>query len=401
MLLSQTESLLESISDRRLLELNVNFKSGASSLELRPQLEALYPVETCLAILECWSTRQRFTDKFEQIDQWLLAREAAEQATPSVVARWRANFLAQRFPDFTKLTEIGCGIGGDTVFLSQFFEVNAFEADHSRALLARANVKNLGGSARIHLQEIDFTSLEGELLYLDPARRGHKRVFQPEQWTPKLSEILKFAECSKFQAVVIKCAPGLDLSVLPENSEVHFVSVSGELKEAFVVLRRGASSSREAWLLSDSETLRISGDPREIQVGHPEVGNFLHNPDPAIVRAAALFPLAESLQSKIVHPKIAYLCGPQVCQDSRATSFEILDTFPLNWKKLKTKLLKLPWSDYEFLKRGTPFSQQDFRKKLEKTHKSMRKRKGPRGSVIVYRDQTDYRVVLGLRVDDR
>ena len=409
----QAQSLVELSTDARVLALASEFQDGASSLALRPKLEAHFSVETCLAILECWSVRERFRSKFDKVDDWLLLREAAEQATPSLVAQWRASFLKQRFPDSRTLTEIGCGIGGDTVFLGRDFLVTSYEADPARAALASANVATItpppastqsgpkkAQSVEICSEEVDFTSLEGDLLFLDPARRTHKRVLNPEEWTPALSEILAFEKTSKFSAICVKCAPGLDLSLLPATAEVHFLSLGRDLKEAFVLLA-GEGRLPTAWVIEGKDTLQLSGSDEEIPSSQPEPGHFLHNPNPAVVRGQALATLCKELDATLVHPKIAYLWGPRPCLSPAAASFLILETFSLNWKTLKKKLLETDWSDYEFLKRGTPFSQQDLRKKLEKTHKSMRQRRGPRGSLVIYRDQDDYRVILGRRLNDR
>ena len=100
-----------------------------------------------------------------------------------------------------------------------------------------------------------------------------------------------------------------------------------------------------------------------------------------------------------MHPKIGYLVGERACQNSTAQSFQILETFPLNWAILKKKLQATGWTEYEYLARGVPFSQTDIRNKLPKLKRRNKKQTAKRGAVIVYRDESDYRVVLGVRVD--
>ena len=98
---------------------------ASSVLEARAFLEQSYDSSTCLAILDCLSCRRRFAHKFEKADQWLLAREASEQASDSRISNWRANAL--RGDGLVELVELGCGLGGDTVALSKQFEVKAWE----------------------------------------------------------------------------------------------------------------------------------------------------------------------------------------------------------------------------------------------------------------------------------
>ena len=383
-------------------------RSGTPELPIRKGLEAHFSPEQCRALLDCLACQLRFAHKFAQAESWLLTRSAAEQASDSRIAEWRAQFL-EALAGGCSLSELGCGIGGDSVFLSRYFCLQTYEANEARSILAQENIAQLGvaGNLKASHPEATVETLEGEILFCDPARRLHKRISNPEEWLPPLSAVARCLQQKRFRLVAIKAAPGVqerDLDCLGGPVDISYISLDGELKEAFLVVGGEAQeqSVRSRAILLDrtnSAPVLLESKQAGLSVGLPQPGGFLHNPDPAILRASALDTLAQQLQAHIVHPKIGYLVGERACQNSTAQSFQILETFPLNWAILKKKLQATGWTEYEYLARGVPFSQTDIRNKLPKLKRRNKKQTAKRGAVIVYRDESDYRVVLGVRVD--
>lgn len=367
------------------------------SLRTRVWLDRSHPSQLSLAILDAAACRLQFSGKFSPSDGWLLTREAAEQATAGSIAAWRADYIKQRFSYCDQAVELGTGIGGDSVYLSRRFQLTGYEQQAARAILAAANLRRLGGDgARVLARRVEPADLEGDLLFVDPARRGQGgRSFDPEAWDPPLSSLLA---PHRFRTVVIKTAPGLDLSVLPDGVEAHFLSLSGDLKEAMLVGGDVAAPSRlNAWLwpLNAAAPLYRQGDDRPVPVRAPAPGDYLLNPDPSLIRARGLGGLAEELEAGAVHPRIAYLCGPRPCGSPWATSFEIVDCWPLDWGRLNSALTGSGWSEFEYLGRGVPFEQAEVLTRLKKGRKRMRGQ--GRGSVIIYRDETGYQVCLARR----
>jgi hypothetical protein len=394
----QVKSLIRALEHPALEDAAKNLSLGKSALEIRAKLEQTFDTETCLAIMDCLSCRQRYSEKFWQPERWLLSREPAEQATDSRIARWRAEVLAESGRG--DLMEMGCGLGGDSVFLSERFRVQALERCPARSELARYNLSQLGSNdAQVVNREVECSTLRGEVLFVDPARRNGSRISRPDQWHPPLKDVVACFRERRFRKVGVKCAPGLLDRELPEEpTTVFFVSIEGQLKEAFLVLAQNSEPKKVAVLINrDTSTpLTLSTRDQAIPITPPAIGSYLHNPDPAILRACALDHLADQLDAGIVHPKIGYLVGPKPCADRCASSFRIVDHFPLNWKILKKKLSSMEWSDYEYLGRGVPFGQPEVRKKLGRL-KPKKGRPSNRGSVIIYRGDTEYTVVMGAR----
>lgn len=379
----------------------LSLERGIPLLTLRKMLEREHDPDQCRALLDCAQARLRFAQKLERAHLWLLTGTAAEQASPWPVAHWRAERLSLLRPAST-VVEFGCGIGGDTVFLTRKLTVRALERCPARALLCSYNVETLGCRDRFTLEGStrELEALEGEVLYCDPARRSHQRLSSFHEWEPPLPRVLSLISTGRFAIVAVKCAPGLDLDLPPLADlrfEASFISVNGELKECFLIAGSGSSAKRAVMLSSEGGapiTLESSGI--EIPPAAPRSGLYLHNPDPAVLRAKALDTLAVGLKAGQPHRKIGYLIGPTPCPDQRAQSFLIEDSFPLKWSHLKKRMSQSGWSEFEYLGRGVPFSQEEVRAKLPR----LKRGKGAvhRGTIVVYREDQGYRVIMARRV---
>ena len=387
----QAKALVEASASGSLQEAWEAHQAGSSDIKLRNTLERAHPPEVCRDILDCLTCRAHFQDKFWRASEWLLTREAAEQASHWLISRWRAQQLSG------DVIEVGCGIGGDAVFLSRSTELTCFEKEASRSLLARHNIETLGGGAVVECREVELKNLKGNILFCDPARRASSRLHNPEDWQPSFSAVTDCFTSGRFDRVLIKTAPGIKdevLEALP-SPETSFVSVNGHLKEAQIQL--GSPGTGKVAVLLNHQTdlpLVYKTTRQTLPIQQPVKGYYLFNPDPAILRADALDHLAQELGAGIVHPKIGYLVGENPALNPACTTFEILETFPLNWNHLKKWLKQSDWNDFEYLGRGVPFSQPEVRKKLPRLKANRPYR---RGSIIIYRTDSGYQVVLALR----
>ncbi len=106
--------------------------SEGNRLRWLERLRAVYGRDHAAAALETALLRQRATAKFARADRLYLTREALEQASGDAIARYRARRLAS----VARLGELGCGIGGDTMALSQVTQVVAVERDELRLRMA-------------------------------------------------------------------------------------------------------------------------------------------------------------------------------------------------------------------------------------------------------------------------
>ena len=162
----------------------------------------------------------------------LFTPDGLEQATRlAVAARHAARYSAA---GASRVADLGCGIGGDAMALAGLgLAVLAVERDEATAALATINLMPFE-QARVRCADALGIDLEAEgvdAVFADPARRaGGRRITDPEQWSPALSELLALRE--SVPALGLKVAPGLDHAAIPDDAHAQWVSVDGAVVEA-------------------------------------------------------------------------------------------------------------------------------------------------------------------------
>ncbi|TAK76837.1 MAG: class I SAM-dependent methyltransferase, partial [Dehalococcoidia bacterium] len=208
--------------------------AGVAAHTIAERLRGAYGPSQARAALALAAGRTAGASKFTDAGRLILDREAAEQATSEVVARW----TARRFAGTRLVADLGCGAGGDALALAEVAPVFAVDRDPARVAMARANAAARGLDARLEVSEGDASDAlpaEVDAVWLDPARRdGSGRTLDPYAWSPPLAEALRIA--STVPRAGIKAAPGLDLVHVPEGCEVEFISHRGGLVEAVLWL---------------------------------------------------------------------------------------------------------------------------------------------------------------------
>ena len=212
------------------------------------------------ALLETALLRRRAAAKFSRADHMFFTREALEQASAEVVARYRAGRYAAA--GLTTVLDLCCGIGGDALALAAGGHVIGVDEDEVRLAMAAHNVAVYEGEGVFRGTCADVLALSPSLLagrgqprpraiFFDPARRDERgeRVYHLAQYRPPVTAVL-----TQWRRAVphmgVKVSPGLDYGEMPAQTEVEFISVDGELREAVLWLgdlRQGAD--RRATLL--------------------------------------------------------------------------------------------------------------------------------------------------------
>lgn len=172
-----------------------------------------------------------------------------------------------------------------------------------------------------------------------------------------------------FRAAGIKVAPGINYQHLPQNSRVTWISDGGELVEAVIWLGELAEQpGREALVLSDGVQIWDPhiGDPtHEAPMAPPqELGEYLYEPDPAIIRSGSVASLADHLGLAPVSHAIAYLTGGKV-SSGFLSRFRVLDVLPFDIKAIRQALTQRDIGRVEIKKRGTDVVPETLRKKLK------------------------------------
>ncbi|MEZ4729095.1 MAG: class I SAM-dependent methyltransferase [Caldilineaceae bacterium] len=343
----------------------------AQTFALLQPLRRDYTASQAGALLSMARLRRRAAAKFPQAANLFFTAEALEQATAWPIAQHRAAWIDAHAPP-GPILDLGCGIGGDLLALAQRRPVIAFDLDPVRIRLAGANVAALGLTEQVQLVEADWTHLlaQGTLptaaaAFADPARRvDGRRIFTLEAMQPPLSQLLRLQR--QLPHLGVKTMPGIQDAEVPPGCGVEFISHEGVCKEAILWFGDLAQHSRWASVSIDQEWVALPGDGAQSPpVGPLAAGDYLHEPDPALIRAGAFCALCDQLQAHLFDPQIAYLVSPVCKTHPLVQSFEIHELHPFNLKLLNRRLQERGYHIVELKKRGVPFQPEELRKRLK------------------------------------
>ncbi|MGV9220057.1 class I SAM-dependent methyltransferase [Arcanobacterium canis] len=329
-----------------------------------------YAPELVSAALTQARLRAAATAKFEPFAQSMMfTPDGLEQSTRLRVSAHHA----KRFRDvgIRSILDVGCGIGGDSLAFSGLgMDVTAIDISPDAAAAASFNLAQFPTTKvyRGDAFSLDLPSFGTDAVWLDPARRANgKRLTSPDQWMPSLSAAISIARM--FRAAGIKVAPGIDYQHLPQDSRVTWISDGGELVEAVIWLGELAEQpGREALVLSDDVQTwdpHVDDPTREAPMLPPqELGEYLYEPDPAIIRSGSVASLADHLGLAPVSHAIAYLTGGKV-SSGFLSCFRVLDVLPFDVKALRRAFTQRDIGRVEIKKRGTDVVPETLRKKLK------------------------------------
>ncbi|AOP54644.1 hypothetical protein BLSMQ_2938 [Brevibacterium aurantiacum] len=276
------------------------------------------------------------------------------------------------------IADLGCGIGADSfAFAGMGAQVTAVDADEVTAAIASFNLRHLANASVEHARAEDIDTTDFDALWFDPARRtvgkGSKsgstaRIFDPEDFSPSLSWVIDKAIAAK--AAGVKLGPALDHSLIPDEAEAQWVSHAGEVVEVCLYFGTARQRPGRSALVMGDRTLLVHEDdlPAEDEEGVGELGQYLLEPDGAIVRAGLVTALCGPLQARRVHPKIAYLTTdvePTGPASAGVTSYEVTDVLPAKIPSLRKALISRGIGKVVIKKRGADIVPDQVRRQLK------------------------------------
>ncbi len=315
------------------------------------------------AVVEQVWLRRRAEAKFSHAGDMLFVRAALEQATREPVAKHRA----RRFAGLARVADLGCGIGGDTLWLAQAADkVYACETNPLRLLFAAHNSTVYGVRHRVQLVQADILRPPVHLpaadaFFADPSRRTEAgRTFNPRQYQPPLAALLAIYAR---HPLGIKLAPGVNFSALPQNAEVEIVSLHGEAKEAVLWTGMLATPgvSRRATLLPSGKTLT---DALPDACPQRALGDFLCEPDAAIIRAGLVKQAGALLGLSLVDAQLAYLSGSKPVDTPLVRCYYVETRLPLKLKIINRYLQANHIRRVNVKQRGTGLSPETVSRQL-------------------------------------
>ena len=226
---------------------------------------------------------------------------SVEQSSSEATAKYKAGLVSGK-----RLIDVTGGMGVDCYYMSRHFEkADYFEQQTEVAETAEFNFEQLSAkNIQVHsensIDSLNNTTLTGDWLYADPARRGSnkEKVVLLADCTP---DILANLDLLLLNApnVLLKTSPLLDIDLavtqLKYVSEVHIVGYEQECKELLFILNKSSKSDQ---ILLKSVILNGSGQvvqaltftrrqENEVIQSFSKPLSFLYEPHPAMLKAGA------------------------------------------------------------------------------------------------------------------
>jgi len=308
--------------------------------------------------------RARGVAKFGPFASSMLFTEAGlEQATRLRVAAMHAG----RFRDagLTNIVDLGCGIGADALAIASLeMDVTAVDIDEVTAAVASFNLAPWPGATVVHADATSVELAPFDGVYLDPARRSaSKRLADPADWTPSLD--FAFGIGAE-KPTGVKLGPGIDRDLIPTGAEAQWISVDRDVVEVGVwfgaVAREGIT--RAALVIGDHGTAELTAPADSPDEAPGTLGEFLYEPDGAVIRARLIGDLARSLGGRMLDPQIAWITADEAHVTPFAQGFRVAETFSFDERKLKQALAARGIGTLEIKKRGIDVDPARLRKKL-------------------------------------
>ncbi len=292
---------------------------------------------------------------------------ALEQCSSEETARYKAD-VAHKWTKAVKhdgeatFADLTGGMGVDFSFMAPMFERSIYiERQHTLCECARQNFEALKING-VETWEGDSMALLDKLphlhlLFIDPARRDSHggRTFAISDSTPDILPILP-RMLRMADIVMIKLSPMLDWHetqrALNESAgnvvrEIHIVASANECKEMLVVLlAQQDDKPMQIFCANDNdifitnEKIEQTAEPTPIISSTDEAlqGEWLYEPNAAIMKAGCFSTLAKRFQMKALSPNSHLFVSHNYMDDFPGRKMHVLGTTTMNKKQLKNSL---------------------------------------------------------------
>ncbi len=319
-------------------------RATGSEFAIQRTLRDEYDAGLVRAALSLHEVRIRANGVLPHAEQLWLTRTGLEQTTHPVVAAHKA----RRFPATVPVLDLCCGIGGDAAALARRGPVTVL--DHDEAMIERCkwNLTVWGCPApRTIVADANNVSVAGEMIHVDPDRRRSRSrpTKRLEQYIPGLTWMQAATRVAAGGA--IKLGPAGNFMQKFPGCEIELISLHGECREATVWFGQLATVEQfRATVLPSGES--IAGDPLGVwSKVAAQPGQFLLDPDPAVVRSGLLDVVCERLNLQRLDDEEEYLTSDKHPESPFVTAFEVIAMLPNNRKRLCQFLRSEPALYYE------------------------------------------------------
>lgn len=367
--MTASPTLLPSAEALRLLDELPTYSPDVDQFALNAQLRkgGARP-EDIRAALTQWGLRYKAARKFGPFArEMLFTADGLQQATRLAVAAEHA----ARFRDagIDNIYDLGCGIGAESMaFGALGMHVTAVDIDPETAGIAAFNLAAL---PTVHVMCADATTIDvapGAGQWFDPARRStnrgtRKRLFNPDDFAPTFSFVL---DAAHRHPTGIKLGPGHPHDAIPTFAEAQWTAVGTEAVE--LALYTGALTKHpgqwSATVITAAGRSTLITDPQIADPAIGDLGEFIYEPNPAVIRSRGIATLAHMLEATLLSREIAYLSSTERHAASFATGYRVVDVLPLKRPPIANYLRTHDIGQLTIKKRGVDIDPAAFRRQL-------------------------------------
>ena len=332
------------------------------SLAAATRMRALVIPERAAAVLDHETLLRRSQGKFgAEASGWFWTPQGLEQSTRPMVSRRRA----ERFVALgaCSVVDLGCGCGADAAALARAgLDVTAVELDEVTAIFAQAN---LGDGVQVLIGDAEVLApgllADGAAVFCDPARRtATGRTWRVDDFTPSWGFVESLLDGSR--VACIKLGPGLPHALIPDGVEAEWISDQGTVVEVALWAGPGTVGGRRRAVVDGME---LSRDEALAAPEVGELGEYLYEPNGAVIRAGLIPAVAELTGGWRIHDGVAYLSSSRLVGTPWAEVFRVDEVLPYSEKWLRAWVRERRVGVLEIKKRGVDADPAELRKRLK------------------------------------
>lgn len=235
-------------------------KKKMDALQISTALnKAGYSNEDRAAIMDYMALVPKFREKFfgdadKKSEMFLLCdRLALEQSTAQDIGRYKANLWNAGLQALVMngrplVHDLCCGMGGDSYFIPDSFDVCGVDLDEDRQAMYRHNIEAMRGCAgetilddvrevarRNSTEDASGTKRTADFFTIDPARRAVEGENQRDlrNLTPTFEEVVTISK--HYKGGMAKLPPGYPTDEIPQDAELVYLGSHSDCRELLVL----------------------------------------------------------------------------------------------------------------------------------------------------------------------
>ncbi|QXU43123.1 class I SAM-dependent methyltransferase [Pedobacter sp. D749] len=316
--------------------ISANLNADVNQIALaKSPFEGISPAELATQITAKKKSEKKLPTWFHTENIYYPPVLSIEQTSSEITAKYKSKLAKGE-----TLIDITGGFGIDSYYFSQKVKtVTHCEINPELSAIAQHNAQAL------HATNIEFKAVDGigyiqnsdttfDTIYVDPARRAEKgKVFMLKDCTPDIAGNLDIL-LEKSSRIIVKTAPLLDISAglteLSQVSEIHIVSIKNECKELLWVIDKHYSEDTKIIAVTlnneiekDFSFYRLAANGAVQFAENLSVGEYLYEPDAALLKSGAFNLIGSTYQLIKLHPQTQLFSADVIKTDFPGRIFKI------------------------------------------------------------------------------